>query len=270
MERTIPENRREQCDAGVEGEADGSDRQHRFRGGKVQFPQVDGEGDTEKKEGKLQHNGQRVDDQAQPPLLESDEFGLVCLPSIDDVPPRWGSGIIQDPLFRQHRDEGDEQRDGQTDEEDGLSSEDAGGDTRDRCQRVDSSKRSVLLQYSEQQDVCQVGGVRLELWNDLDNERGRNCREQTRLTEKSKSVSTDRMLRGHKHAHKKQGGVQVSEVFRSHVGVTFVSNLLVGGPEVCGWICPDGLGFPIFNRPLQPKQEEMYQSKQTLSKAGKI
>jgi hypothetical protein len=82
--------------------------------------------------------------------------------------------MIQDPLFPQHRDEGHEQRDGQTGEEDGLSFGDTGGDIRDGSQWVVSTERRVLLQYPEQEDVCQIGGVWLELRNDLGDERGSN------------------------------------------------------------------------------------------------
>ena len=38
-----------------------------------------------------------------------------------------------------------------------------------------------------------------------------------------------------KHARKEQGGVQVSQIFRGHVGVTFAGNLLVSGPESRSW-----------------------------------
>jgi hypothetical protein len=84
---------------------------------------------------------------------------------------------MRDPLFSQHRDEGHEQCDGQTDEEDGLGSNNAGGNICNGSQRVDSTERGVLLQYPEQQGVCQVGGIRLERRDELDNERGSNCRE---------------------------------------------------------------------------------------------
>jgi hypothetical protein len=111
------------------------------------------------------------------PLLESHELGLALLPSIDDITPGRDSSVIQDPLFPQHREKGHEQCDGQTDEEDRLGFDDAGWDSGDRCQRVGSTKRGVLLQYSEEQGVCQIGGVWLECRNDLDNECGSNSRE---------------------------------------------------------------------------------------------
>ena len=53
--------------------------------------------------------------------------------------------------------------------------------------------------------------------------------------------------------HKKQGSVQVSEILRGHVMVMFIGNFLVGGPEVCGWVCLGARGFPIFDRQLQPE-----------------
>ena len=62
------------------------------------------------------------------PLSKSHKFGLVFLPSIYDIPQRRGLSKIQDPLSAQHRDEGHEQCDGQTGEEDRLSSDDANGD----------------------------------------------------------------------------------------------------------------------------------------------
>lgn len=84
---------------------------------------------------------------------------------------------MMDPLFPQYRDEGHEQRDGQTGEEDRLSPNNPGGDIRDWCQRVGPTKRRVLLQYPEQKGVRQIGGVWLELWNNLHNERGSDGRE---------------------------------------------------------------------------------------------
>ena len=38
---------------------------------------------------------------------------------------------------------------------------------------------------------------------------------------------------GDKRAYKEQGCVQVSDVFRDQVGVVFISDFLVDGPEVC-------------------------------------
>jgi len=35
----------------------------------------------------------------------------------------------------------------------------------------------------------------------------------------------------------------------------FVSNFLVDGPEVCGWVRLGTLGSPIFDRPFQPKAQ---------------
>jgi len=145
LERTFTINSRGQGDADVEGKADGSDRRHRFRGGNVQSPEVDCKGGAEKEQRKLQHNGQRLHDPVQSPLLKSDEFGLTLLPSVNNVPPRCDSSVIQDPLFTQHCDEGHEERDGQTGEKDGLSSEGADGDIRDGCQGIGSTKRRVLL-----------------------------------------------------------------------------------------------------------------------------
>jgi hypothetical protein len=64
----------------------------------------------------------------QPPLLQSHKLGLAFLPSIDDITPGRDPRIILDPLFPQHSDEGYDQRDAQTGEEDGLSSDDTSGD----------------------------------------------------------------------------------------------------------------------------------------------
>ena len=113
----------------------------------------------------------------QPPPLKSHEFVLAFLPSIGDVPPRRDPGVIQDPLLSQHGDEGHDQRDGKTCEEDGLGSDGTGGDGRDGCQGVGSIKGGVLLQYSKEQDVCQVRGIWLKRWDYLNDERGSDCRE---------------------------------------------------------------------------------------------
>lgn len=106
----------------------------------------------------------------QSPLLKPHEFLLAFLPPIGDVSPRRDPGIIQDPLLSQYGNEGHEQCDGKTGEEDGLSSDDTGGDGCDGCKRVGSTKGGVLLQYPEQQDVGQVRGVWLNRWNDLNDE----------------------------------------------------------------------------------------------------
>jgi hypothetical protein len=91
--------------------------------------------------------------------------------------PCRGWSVIQDPLLPQHCDEGHEQCDGQTGEEDGLSFDDAGGNVRDGSQRVDSTERGVLLQYTEQQGVRQIDGVWLEFRDDLGNECGSDAQE---------------------------------------------------------------------------------------------
>jgi hypothetical protein len=63
-----------------------------------------------------------------------------------------------------------------------------------------------------------------------------------------------------KRSYKKQGGVQVSDIFRHHVIVVFVSNFLVDGPKVCDWVGLDPSGFPVRDCPLQPKSRQLIQS----------
>ena len=71
LKGTISPNRRCYSDAAVEGEANGSDHQHHLRDRAVQLPEINGKCNREKKEGKLQHDRQRLHDQVQSPFLES-------------------------------------------------------------------------------------------------------------------------------------------------------------------------------------------------------
>ena len=66
-------------------------------------------------------------------------------------------------------------------------------------------------------------------------------------------VETNRMRTGPGRTYKKQGGVQVSDIFRDQVVVMFVSNFLVDGPEVCSGVGLDPSGFQACNCCLQPK-----------------
>ena len=136
MKRTIFPAHRSHGDAHIKGEAEGSDHQHHFRDRDFQIPEIDGECGAEKKERKLQHDGHGLHDQAQSPLLESHELDLAFLPSINNITPGRDPSVVQDPLFPQHRDKGHEQREGQSGEEDGLSSDNTGWDVRDGCQGV--------------------------------------------------------------------------------------------------------------------------------------
>ena len=61
------------------------------------------------------------------------------------------------------------------------------------------------------------------------------------------------MHKGHNCAHKKQGGVQVSDAFRDQVVVMFVRNFLVDGPKVGSRVSLNPRGFPICDRLFQPK-----------------
>ena len=81
-------------DAAVEDEASGSDHQHHFHSSDVQIPEISGECNPEKKEGKLQHDRQCLDDYVQSLLLEPQKLFLVFLLSIDNVSPRRDSGIV--------------------------------------------------------------------------------------------------------------------------------------------------------------------------------
>ena len=58
---------------------------------------------------------------------------------------------------------------------------------------------------------------------------------------------------GRKGAYKKQGGVQVSDIFRDHVVVVFIGNFLVGGPKVCGWVGFNPRGLPVCDCLSQPQ-----------------
>lgn len=60
---------------------------------------------------------------------------------------------------------------------------------------------------------------------------------------------------GRKSAHKQQGGVQVSDIFRDHISVMFVGNLLIDGPKVCCGVDIDGSGFQVLDCFLQPEAE---------------
>jgi hypothetical protein len=177
LERAIAPNRCHYGDAGVKEDADGSDHHDDFCNGNVQIPEVDCKSNAEKEEGKLQHDGQGLHGQVEPPLLESHKLDLTLPPTFDDAPPRRDPGVIQDPLFAQHRDERHEECDAQAGEEDGLSSDDTDGYARDWRQGVGPAERGVLLQYSEEQNVCEIDRVWLELGNDLNDEGSGDRRE---------------------------------------------------------------------------------------------
>jgi hypothetical protein len=127
--------------------AENSGHEHYNIRGVVQTLEIDANCEAEKQQSMLQHKGQRVNDYVEAPLPESHEPGMASLPSIDDTTrvPRRNPTITQGPLFRQHRKKGRQYCERQTSEEEELSIDNTEWGVRDRCQRVGSTKRGVLL-----------------------------------------------------------------------------------------------------------------------------
>ena len=84
-------------------------------------------------------------DQVQPPFMKSHQLDLAFLPFVDDIRPRRSTRITMNPLSPEHSDESHQQGDGQTGEEDGLSRDGGGAGIQDGDQRIESTKRGVLL-----------------------------------------------------------------------------------------------------------------------------
>ena len=83
--------------------------------------------------------------------MKSHELDLAFFPPVGDTRPRGSPCITMNPLSPEHCDESHEQGDGQTGEEDRLSRDGGGAGFQGGSQRIESTKRGVLLQYSEEQ-----------------------------------------------------------------------------------------------------------------------
>ena len=69
-------------------------------------------------------------------------------------------------------------------------------------------------------------------------------------------VEESKEYKRRKWAYKKQGVVQAPHILGSQAIVIFVRDLLVDGPEICGWVGPDLLRFPACNCHLKSKARQ--------------